>query len=241
LLFAPTFGHFVGGQTAVFGMLGLWGYRKYISTSSLTGGIFLGLALLKPQLGIIPLAFALTQWRRDFKAHKTIPRQVWAWLITLACIYLPGFLFVPDWPVRWLSNPRPLFERAMSGFAPRTLLYFVSPSTLVYWSILVIVGSLLLWNVWRLNHKSITLDAAVLWSFIVSPLVHDYDLIQLIPLLEKPIITLAAVLCSLPGWLVILFAYSNDFAWYAFTIVAPAILGAWLYHNRRAVARSSHV
>src|SRR5689334_22207804 len=31
LIFAPVFGHFVGGQASVFGMVGLWGYRKHLA------------------------------------------------------------------------------------------------------------------------------------------------------------------------------------------------------------------
>jgi hypothetical protein len=234
LLFAPTFGHFVGGQTAVFGMLGLWGYRKNLPPSSIVGGIFLGLTLLKPQLGIVPLAFAMAYWLKDFRALKRLPRQAWACLITVALLYLPGFLLVPDWPARWLSNPRPLFERAMSGFLPRTLMVIVSPATITYWLVLLILGTLLLFGIWLLSHETLSLDLAVVWSFIVSPLVHDYDLIQLIPILDKPILRWTAVLLSIPGWLVILLAYRNNSAWYAFTIIAPGILCALLYQKQNA-------
>ncbi|MDX9864272.1 MAG: hypothetical protein RBT34_05635 [Anaerolineaceae bacterium] len=68
---------------------------------------------------------------------------------------------------------------------------------------------------------------------MVNPLVHDYDLIQLVPLLDTPRRMLAAVLLSLPGWLVILFAYTNDSAWYAFTIIAPGILAAVLWERTK--------
>jgi hypothetical protein len=69
---------------------------------------------------------------------------------------------------------------------------------------------------------------AVLWSFVVSPLVHDYDLIQLLPLLETPVLQWVAVLLSIPGLVVILTAYGNDAAWYAFTVIAPGLLWAFL-------------
>ena len=234
LMFAPTFGHLAGGQTALFGMLGLWGYRKYITTNSLRGGIFLALALLKPQLGIVPLSFALTQWWKEFRIHKCIVRQAWAWVITTIIIYLPGFFIMPDWPSRWLSHPRPLFDRAMAGFIPRTLLYIVSSQTLAYWIILSLTGMLLLLGIWLLNRKVITLDLAVLWGFVTSPLVHDYDLIQLVPLLDKPVLSVIAVLLSIPGWFVILFAYSSNSAWYAFTMIAPGVLCTLLYQKHKA-------
>lgn len=233
LLFAPLFGHVVGGQTAVFGMVGLWGYRRNIEPGSMVGGFFLGLLMIKPQLGIIPLAYAFVQWGKYAHDLKRVPRQAVAWTLTVLLIFAPGFLLMPDWPLRWLSHPRPLFERAMAGFVPRTLLYVVPTHTSAYWLILIAVGGLLLYGVWRINNRVVALDLVVLWGFIVNPLVHDYDLIQLIPLLEKRALQVGAVLLSIPGWAVILCAYSNDSAWYVFTIIAPGLLGIWLYQRRR--------
>jgi hypothetical protein len=229
LLFAPVFGHFAGGQSSVFGMLGLWGYRKHQEADHVEGGVWLGLTMLKPQLGIVPLVFAAAQWWKALCAEKRIPRQAWAFAVTTALIYLPGFLILPDWPARWLSSPRPLFERALSGFVPRTLLYLFPGQTGAYWLVLGGIAVLLFLAVWFMAGKQVTLDLAVLWGFVVNPLVHDYDLIQLVPLLDRGKRMLAAVLLSLPGWLVFLFAYTNDSAWYAFTIIAPGVLGAVLW------------
>ncbi len=64
LLFAPLFAHFVGGQTAFFGMLGLWGYRK--NQMSKWSGIWLSILLLKPQLAIAPLGWAVYKWIKQF-------------------------------------------------------------------------------------------------------------------------------------------------------------------------------
>jgi hypothetical protein len=242
LLFAPVFGHFVGGQTAVFGMLGLWGYRKHIESSKTVGGFFLALTLLKPQLGVIPLAFAVVKWWEQIRILKRVPQQAWAWMLATILLFAPGFFLVPDWPSQWLSSPRPLFERAMSGFVPRTLLYIVTPQTTTYWLILIGVAVLILVGVWFLNHKQITLDLAVVWGFIVSPLVHDYDLIQLVPILEKRTrLLVIAVLLSIPGWFVILFAYSSNSAWYAFTIIAPGILCALLYQRQKSLMQASQI
>ena len=229
LLFAPVFGHFAGGQSAVFAMLGLWGYRKHTQSDSAAGGVWLGLTMLKPQLGIVPLAFAAVGWWKALRAEKRIPRQTWAFAATTALIYLPGFLIMPDWPARWLNSPRPLFERALSGFVPRMLLYLFPDQTGAYWLVLGGIALLLFLGVWRLSRKQVTLDLAVLWGFVVNPLVHDYDLIQLVPLLDPPRRMLSAVLLSLPGWLVILLAYTNDTAWVVFTIIAPGVLGAVLW------------
>ncbi|MGI0013375.1 MAG: hypothetical protein ACREBU_08050, partial [Nitrososphaera sp.] len=114
----------------------------------------------------------------------------------------------------------------MSGWVPRTLLFVLSSHLFLYWGILIVVSSLLLLAVWILSRRQLTLDATILWGFIVNPFVHDYDLIQLLPLLDASRLQAAAVLLSLPGWLVILFAYGNDTAWYAFSLIAPGLL--WL-------------
>jgi len=125
-------------------MLGLWGYRKNIEPSNPVGGILLALTLLRPQIGLIPLAFAAGQWWKAIGARKQVPRQAWSWLFSVALLFAPGFLFTPDWPVRWLSTPRPVFERALSGLIPRTLLCVVPYQTAAYWLILIAAGGLLL-------------------------------------------------------------------------------------------------
>jgi len=229
LLFAPLFSHFVGGQTSLFGMLGFWGYRKFIDPNKAFGGILLSLTLLKPQLGLVPLIYAIIQWYLELKKHKRICVQAWACIISTILIYLPCFIIFPNWVAHWLNNPRPLFERAMSGFIPRTLLYIFHSETVIYWLSLSILSIFLFIGLWFLYGKSLTLYLAVIGSFIVNPLVHDYDIIELIPLLDTPLRIWLAVLSSIPGWLVIIFAYSNDHAWYVYSIIAPFILFAILY------------
>jgi len=232
LLFAPVFGHFIGGQTAVFGMLGLWGYRRNADPDKISGGIWLALTLLKPQLGLLPLAYAAVQWWGALRKNKRIPRQAWAWLASMAVLYLPGFLILPDWVAQWLQSPRPLSERAMSGFIPRTLFPGLAGQPLLFWLAWAILSLGLLALVWQLNHRRLTLDLLVVWGFVASPLLHDYDLIQLVPLLETRLLRWGAVLLSIPGWLVILTAYGNDTAWYVFTLIAPGLLALLLYSLR---------
>lgn len=224
LLFAPTFGHFLGGQTSVFSMLGLWGYRRNISPQSITGGIWLAVMTMKPQLAIIPIIFASIQWWKSLRTQKRIPNQVWGFILSLIIIHIPGFLILPDWPLQWLSNPRPLFERALSGLAPRTLLFLFSPDSPPFWILLsaITIGVFLL--IWILNKKHLPFDLAVMTGFVISPFVHDYDLLQIIPLLETSQLKKASVLLSIPGWFVILFFYSHDPAWYIFTIIAPGLM-----------------
>jgi hypothetical protein len=236
LLFAPVASHAWGGQTAVFAMLGLWGYRRNTDPRNGRGGLWLALTLLKPQLGLVPTAWAAVQWWKSGREARRIPRQTWAWFAALAAIYLPGLALIPDWPARWLNQPRPVLSRALSGFVPRTLLFWTSPAEAGYWIALITLGGLILFGVWRIGRR-LTLDLAMLWSFTVSPLVHDYDLSQLVPVLDAPVLQRAAILLSLPGWLVILFAYGNDAAWYAFTIIAPGLLAMRLYLRHRSRER----
>lgn len=232
LLFAPVFGHFVGGQTAVFGLLGLWGYSQNRETENAWGGVWLSLTLLKPQLGLIPLAFAAWQWLLSFRTSRQIPRQTWAWAIAMLVLYLPSFILKPDWPIQWLRYPRPLFERAMSGFIPRTLLVLgLESNDGIYWLLWGGLSLLLLLAIWLYSRQQLGLAALILWGFVSSPLVHDYDLIQILPVLETPRLQWAAVLLSIPGWVVILTAYANDSAWYAFTIIALGLLGILLYQQ----------
>lgn len=234
LLFAPVFGHCVGGQSAVVGLVGWWGYRQHSSPQDKQGGVWLGVLMIKPQLGLVPLGWALTQWWGAWRKHKRIPAQAWSWAITTLLIYLPGFLILPDWPWRWLNHPRPLFERALSGFVPRTLLALFDSTTGWYWVAWSLLSSGLLIVVWLMVRRKLTLDLVMLWGFVVSPLVHDYDLIQLTPTLDTTGLRWLAVLLSLPGWAVILLAYNNDAAWYWFTLIAPGLLAAQLHLSRKS-------
>lgn len=223
LIYSPLFGHFLGGQTALFGLLGFWGYRRYPAADRFSGGIWLALTLLKPQLGVIPCAWAAWHWWQSYREERRLPRQLIAFVATTAAIYLPAFILQPDWVQRWLSNPRPLFERAMAGLIPRGLVLLRLDGWwfLAIWLVLALLS---LYGVTRLFQKRISLDVLTLWYFFVSPLVHDYDLIQTIPLVEKAGERWAAVLLGLPALWVILFAYGNDAAWIAITIIAPGLL-----------------
>jgi hypothetical protein len=233
LLFAPLFAHFVGGQSAVFAMAGLWGYRRSPAPGQVAGGVWLAVMLLKPQLGLVPLVWAAGQWARHAVRHRRVPPQMWAFVAALAALYLPSFCLMPDWPLRWLGAPRPVFERALAGWLPRTLLFVAQPGQMAYWVALAVGPAALLALVWRAAGGRLTFDLVMLWSFVVSPLVHDYDLIQLLPLLAEGGLPLAVVL-SLPTWWVIVTAYANDAAWYAVTLIAPGLLAAALLAHRRS-------
>jgi hypothetical protein len=217
LAFAPTFAHFVGGQSALPAMIGLWGYQRV--SSKFTGGLCLALTTLKPQLGLFPVAWAVFQWIKEWRVLKRFPSSLFGFLVGVGSLYIPSFILYPTWPLDWLQSPRPLFERAMSGFVPRTLLLLkLSP---YLYAVLLISISLL---TFLLLYKRFSIDRFIIWSFVISPFVHDYDLIQIIPLIKSTRQKILAVLLSLPTWVVIFTAYANDTAWHVVTLVGLGLL-----------------
>ncbi len=223
LLFAPTFAHFVGGQSAIFGLLGFWGYRRQPDPGKISGGIWLGLTLLKPQMGLVACAWAVVQWVQYWRKQHRVPLQAWGFLGCVALLYLPSFIIMPDWPLQWLAVSRPLFYSAMAGIIPRLLIEFLSPSDLVFWLLWLILSLALLLPVLR-RQRPFNLDTIMLWGFAVSPILHNYDLIQLIPLLENKSLRTAAMILSVPAWILMFLAYTNKDAWAYFTLFAPVLL-----------------
>lgn len=215
LCFAPLFAHFVGGQTAIFGLVGLWGYRRWQNEPQ--GGAWLAVMLFKPQLGIIPIAWAMAQWRHQ-------PKQAVVFFMTSILIVAPSFMLDPTWLWRWLHNTRTLRPRAMSAIVPRLMIAMTDGW--LFWVVVVLVGGIMLWRL----RKQVDLDMLVLWGFVVSPLVHDYDVIQLIPLMESRLMHVAVVL-SLPLWVVILGAYNVDAAWGVVSLIGVGLMGT-VYKER---------
>jgi hypothetical protein len=234
LMFAPLFAHVVGGQSSIFGLVGLYGYRRY--ATHWRGGIFLAILTFKPQLALVPLAWAGWQWLETIRTTRRMPDQLWAFMGGVVLIYGPTLLLIPDWPVQWLEGPRPLFERALAGFMPRTLLVIFGESGPLFWVVwLLITGVSLVWLV----RQHPDFDRWMLWSFVVYPLVHDYDLIQMIPLLQTARLRRVAVIASLPTWVVIFLAYGNDSAWYVVTLIPLATFIAAMWRRSAPVLPST--
>ncbi len=232
LLFAPLFAHMVGGQTAVFAMIGLALYRG--DRHGWRGGVGLALLLLKPQLGIFPLLWAGWEWVTTLVRERRLPTSAIVFVACALAIYLPTFLIIPDWVSQWLAQPRPFFERALAGFLPRTLYLVFEQGSPAFWAALIFLSGGLLYGITLITRARITFDQYMLAGFVINPFVHDYDLIQMIPLLQRPRLIWAAVLASIPTWAVIAFAYGIDFAWYVVTLIAPIVLAVLLWDKRRA-------
>lgn len=174
LAFAPT----MAIQSSALGMIGLWGYRR--NPDKPVGGLWLAVILLKPQLGLFPLIWAANRWRKCLQERRRLPAQFWTFLFSMSVFYLPWFLLNPHWVNDWLSNPRGLRERAMAGIIPRAIYYLELPS-IFCWLLVAILASALLWVI----RQYLNFDTFILWSFMISPIIHDYDLIQLIPIVRE--------------------------------------------------------
>jgi hypothetical protein len=239
LLFGPLFGNFLGGQSAVFGMLGVWGYRRQPDLDRYSGGLWLALLAFKPQLAIFPTLYAGWQWLGYLRREHKIPKQAWGWAGGAVIYYLVGVLRGGiGWVFDWLGNPRPEGLRAQAGILPRTLIELgVQPPQPQFWIILAAIGLALFVGAWLWNRRNLSFDLWVMLGALVNPLMHDYDLIQLIPLIDTPLRRKAALLASIPLWLVILFAYQNDTAWYAVTLIPPVLAGVAFVESRRVKNR----
>lgn len=232
LLFAPVFSHFAGGQASIVGLLGFWGYRKNLVLDDFRGGAFLAITMLKPQLGLVPLGYAIYRWCQHYLKEREVPRQLYGFALVSLGMYLPTLLVRPTWPIEWLTTPRPLFERALSAMVPRLMLGLLSPGVPAFWAIWGLTSFGLLALIWRQKASGHPLDILVLWSFVVSPVLHDYDLIELIPIIRGRTMWLMAVLLSIPGWWTITTHYGDDAAWITFTVIAPGLLVAYLIQTR---------
>jgi len=238
LLFAPVFSHFVGGQSSVVGLLGFWGYRRNLDPSSYVGGLWLALTCLKPQLAIVPVLYASYSWLAFLRKNRRFPRQLASFVGLVALTYLPSFLVQPTWVAEWLSVPRPLFGRAISSAVPRLLFNISSPGSLVYWLLWLVIAIAILGLVWRVKGSSHPLDILILVNFTVNPLVHDYDLIQVLPTIWGPFMPLASVALSLPGWWTMVTNYGTDAAWVTFIVIAPGLLITYIIQCRRGLDRT---
>jgi hypothetical protein len=216
LLFAPLFANFAGAQTAGFAMLGFWGYRHY--KDRWLGGALLALATFKPQLAIIPVGWALCSWMRQCARERHVPPANLGFLAACGLLWLPSLLVYPRWPLDWLANPRPFMLRAMAGIVPRSLAWLLPGWFWAGMGLALVLAAIWAWK------KRFDLDRLIVLGFIVSPLLHDYDLVQLMPILEDKSLMKWAILAGIPMWITLLFFYGTDTAWWTATLIAPALL-----------------
>jgi hypothetical protein len=215
--------------------LGLWGYRKQNSYEHWSGGAWLALITLKPQLAIAPCLWAGYQWFKAYQSNKKIPQQVLGFAIAITVIYLPSILLFPGWIYDWLNNLRQIQSRALAGFIPRLLILYFPADTLTYWTLLIVISIGVFLILFRYGRMKLTLDSFMLFSFVTNPFIHEYDLIQILPILNSTRQRILATLLSVPGWVVILTQYSSDTAWIVFILIVPGLLLDYLIQSRQKV------
>lgn len=228
LFYGPLLSHFFGGQSAVFGMMGLWGFRKYETQNSLTAGVMLGLASFKPQLLLVPLIYAIYTWVLFIIENRSLPKQLIGFILTVSIIYFPTFIYDPTWVTRWLFSPRPFFTRAVSALVPRVLMQLINQSISQFILILAVVipiTSIIALFFLRNKYRRLSnIKTFVLFNYLFFPFIHDYDLIQLIPLVDDQREIFSMILVSIPCYLVILFSYDVDAVWITFSFFTPVLL-----------------
>lgn len=234
LVFGPVFAHFTGGQTSVPGLLGFWQYyRSHLHIDDWRGGAWLSLTMIKPQLAIAPVMWAAYQWWQYWRREKRVSRQMLGFIGGTLLIYVPAFLIMPSWVSQWLASPREIKTRAVGTIVPRILFSVLELPAPVAFLLLAISAVVLFVVIRRLNNNRMPLDVFFLYTLLVNPFIHDYDLILLLPVAASGLLLNVAVMASIPTWLVIFFAYEVDAAWGVVTIIPVLVLIARLYLNRQ--------
>lgn len=235
LLLGIVIDHFIGGQSVVFVLIGITIYRNH--QKDWWGGVGLALLLMKPNLAIFPLAWAGIQWLQELRVNRRISSQVWAFIGVAILMFLPSFLVMPDWLSTWTPTRRPIDLRPLAGILPRSLVILNNHNAVgtgsEFWIPLVVIAIVLFIAIWFANRRKLSFDIFMLFSFIVSPYVHDYDLLQIIPFLDTSWKRKLAIVTSLPTWFVIFTAYDNNSAWFVVTITVPILLAAILYRSHQ--------
>jgi hypothetical protein len=73
----------------------LWGYRENLKPHSKLCGALLALTLQKPQLGIVPVGYAIFKWLAVLREEKRLPAQMISFVVASLAIYIPSFIIFP--------------------------------------------------------------------------------------------------------------------------------------------------
>jgi len=168
-------------------------------------GIILGLAVLKPHIAFAAWVWIVWRWR-----------ERWLLLLTGAIsslvILLPSFFMRPNWLFEWLANGRDYRPISMANIAliPVELFqlgldqaaYISSGSgQLIIWGTGLMTAAALYFLIHRRRGKLELYDWVLIFCFS-NPLMHDYDLIILLPFLgNRPQRLLLAVTAGIFVWI----------------------------------------
>jgi len=168
-------------------------------------GILLGLAVLKPHIALIVWLWLVWHWRKSWGA-------LLIGAISSLVILMPAFFIQPYWVTQWLENGRGFKTISLANIAllPVQLLQLgegqtpsVSPiiGRVIVLGFCAVVAICLYYLISKRRGKLELYDWVLIFCF-ANPLMHDYDLIILLPFLgNRPQRLLLAVTSSVIVWI----------------------------------------
>lgn len=209
LIFPPLILHTILGQSTWL-VVPLFAYALWVDHKSARGwhGLIAALVIFKPHIGGLALIWLWVKHRHNRAFIITS-------VVSIVLMVLPAFLMQPTWLVDWLSNGRSfkLVSMANLGMIPVALLDVgvgfedaldiapVLTDQLIIYGFGAVLALVLLWLLyWR--RGTLTFYDWVLVFCLANPLMHDYDLIILLPFIGLfPKRLLLGLAVSIPVWI----------------------------------------
>jgi hypothetical protein len=196
--FTPLFLHILLGQSTAF-LIPLFYLASTPRPPRWWYGVILATALLKPHIAAPAVLILLWRWRHHWRA-------LLVGAITSIAILIPTFLHTPNWIQQWLGSARG-YEIVSLVTVPRIVIrafdmpYVPAPDQQrLIWGLAIAAAAILLGLLWARRKKLAFYDVFLVFCF-TAPLVHDYDLVILIPfLVQRPRRLLLALVAGLPAW-----------------------------------------
>jgi len=144
-------------------------------------GVGAVLVLFKPQLAFVTVAYALLSWviRRDW-------RNLRAFAITLAIIYLPAFIVNPLWLLTMLDRMHVRANESLLPTRGASLWAWIWRGGITLW-FLPIVGLLATVLVlYIFVRRGKRMQAAQLLGLLVTPVLYAANFVTIIPILKTP-------------------------------------------------------
>jgi hypothetical protein len=144
------------------------------------GGIFLGLATIKPQLAWLPVVYLLLWTLRDWRNRQ---RLAWAFLVTMALLLAASQWLLPTWISDFLDAIRAYHQYTQNI---STLGLLLGPWVGDVLAILLVLMTL--WIAWSLMGKSQPAEAfgdgfalTLSLSVLIVPMFAPYNQVMLLP------------------------------------------------------------
>lgn len=212
LAYPPLFLLILLGQSTTWVMLMLVLIAHYEQGGKVRAwhGIAVASFFFKPHLAALGLLYLLWRWRKS-------PATLAVALGMALALLIPAFAYLPSWVGEWLAQGRRGFEIgsmvSVAGWWVRMFNLPFAPSAsvqLLVWGISagVAVGLLGL-AYWR--RGKLEFYDWLLVLCLTLPLIHDYDLVILLPFIAlRPRLLLVALVCGALAWLFAMFSRQPD-------------------------------